>query len=635
MDEGKTSIARVTIMKKQFTATVLAALLSTTVLADTSSMNTSVTGMGILENDYVRAGVNGTSGTFGSGGGTRPGLQYDSSGTGTFPADSEQGDYLTPGSPFDGFAIKIDGVNSENNNQGGNAWTDADGLTDGTDGFTWNGTNTAHSGWEIENIYSLGATSEYIDIETNITAGSAADDVYFGRYIDPDAMPEAGDTSATDNVLGYSGIPDSNVAFSEATTSRYALGLYSTNSNVDAGISSSWTTEADGYTGSPYTDSDGNSVNYGNGDHTIGLTWHWEGVSTGDILTAEYAYIFGPSAFNAADTAIDGGAGGGTAGETPSDWGDVTDDGSATDAASSPSTPSGPTVVGTATSSITSHTATTTATEQTISREKTTSTFDVYDDGTNTLTGTTVEDLTPFTGRIDQIATASDVVGSSIRSLTFDGVQGIAMDSKMDNGMKGNTRGFQAGGNKALDNGATIGAGGAQLTTKLSGNDDSVTAKSDIVALSVGKDNIEANIRHGRTDYEMSRTIGDFENSGITKGTDTALSLRYTGDGNKIRPVFGVTRGRTVVEGYTETGSVQSARTVGKTTEDYSYATVGGTVNLGAVDITALHHTNGVNDVSVGVEKTTGRVTFGINAHRSMTKQGDTNSVSAGIMWKF
>ena len=299
---------------------ILAALLSTTALADTSSMNGSVAGMGILENDYVKAGVNGTSGTFGSGGGTRPGLQYDSTGTGTFPGDSEQGDYLTPGSPFDGFAISIDGTNSKNNNSGSNAWTDADGLTDGDGTLTWTGTNSAHSGWEIENTYSLGATSEYIDITTGITVGSDTTDLYFGRYIDPDAMPEAGDTSATDNVLGYGVIPDSNVAFSEATTSRYALGLYSTDSNVDAGISSGWSTSADAYTGSPYTDSDGNSVNYGTGDHTIGLSWHWTSVSVGDILTASYAYIFGPSAFDAADTAITDGAGGGDTTTTDS-WG--------------------------------------------------------------------------------------------------------------------------------------------------------------------------------------------------------------------------------------------------------------------------------------------------------------------------
>src|SRR6056300_2051521 len=124
--------------------TLIAALLATTsmtAIADTSSMNGSVSGMGILENDYVKAGVNGTSGTFGSGGNTSPGLQYDSSGSGTFNSSY---DYLTPGSPFDGWSIKIDGTNSTNNNAstGSETWTDSDGLADGDGTLTWQGTNS-------------------------------------------------------------------------------------------------------------------------------------------------------------------------------------------------------------------------------------------------------------------------------------------------------------------------------------------------------------------------------------------------------------------------------------------------------------------------------------------------------------
>ena len=42
----------------------------------------------IIENQYVRAGVNLSTGTMGSGGGTRPGLHYDNTGTGTFPCNS-------------------------------------------------------------------------------------------------------------------------------------------------------------------------------------------------------------------------------------------------------------------------------------------------------------------------------------------------------------------------------------------------------------------------------------------------------------------------------------------------------------------------------------------------------------------
>jgi len=632
---------------------ILAALLSTTALADTSSMNGSVAGMGILENDYVRAGVNGTSGTFGSGGGTRPGLQYDSTGTGTFPGDSEQGDYLTPGSPFDGFAISIDGTNSKNNNSGSNAWTDADGLTDGDGTLTWTGTNSAHSGWEIENTYSLGATSEYIDITTGITVGSDTTDLYFGRYIDPDAMPEAGDTSATDNVLGYGVIPDSNVAFSEATTSRYALGLYSTDSNVDAGISSGWSTSADAYTGSPYTDSDGNSVNYGTGDHTIGLSWHWTSVSVGDILTASYAYIFGPSAFDAADTAITDGAGGGDTTTTDS-WGTLEDVGSATDAASGASEPvitySDPVVdtdLPVLTQSQTTHDASETATVQTIDRETATIVTTpmeiiTYTDDvetartpTDSVAVTTVTDPGSFTGRVDQLATAQDVVGSTLRNLEFDAIEGIRMTSDAKNGMSGNTSGVVVGGSKELDNGVTIMGGFTRLGTGLTGNDDSVDADTTVLATGVENNGVRLELRRANTDYTVSRTIGDFANTSTTSGTDTSARVMYSPETSKVNPVIGYTRGKRTMDGYAEAGSVQSARTIDSTSEMYGYGTVGLRGDLGLVDFTAMHHTDGANDISLGLEKDTGKVTWRVEGTRSITDLGDTNSFSAGLRIKF
>jgi hypothetical protein len=630
--------------RKLLAGAVLAALLSTTALADTSSMNGSVAGMGILENDYVRAGVNGTAGTFGSGGGTRPGLQYDSTGTGTFPADSAQGDYLTPGSPFDGFSVMVDGTNYANNNSSGNAIDyDSSGLTDGTNSLTWRG--NVRGIFDITNTYTLGTTSEYIDITSAITMGTAADDVWFSRHIDPDAMPEPGDTSATDNVLGYGAIPDSNVAFSEATTSRYALGLYSTDSNVDAGITG-WTQDADSYTENDFDP----SSNTNTGDNTIGLSWHWTSVGVGDILTASYAYIFGPSAFDAADTAVTGGAGGGADILT----GDLEDVGSATDAAEGTSTPvitySDPVVdadLPVLTQTQTTHDASETATVQTIDRETTTIVTTpmeiiTYTDGvetartpTDSVAVTTVTDPGSFTGRIDQVATAQDVTSSALRTLNFDTVSGVGMNSKMNNGMGGSTKGFQAGAKKELENGATVGLGGARLTSSLEGNGDSIGTDTTAVAVSVERNNVELSVRHAMSDYDISRTIGDFANTGKTSGTDTAVSLMYSPEGDKVRPVIGYTRGKRTMDGYTEEGSIQSARTVADSSEMYGYATIGGTIDLGALNITALHHTDGVNDVIVGVEKETGKVTYNLSAQRSMTDLGNTNSVFAGIQIKF
>jgi hypothetical protein len=466
-------------------------------------------------------------------------------------------------------------------------------------------------------------------------------------------MPEAGDTSATDNVLGYGVIPDSNVAFSEATVSRYALGLYSTDSNVDAGISSGWSTSADAYTGSPYTDSDGNSVNYGTGDHTIGLSWHWTSVSVGDILTASYAYIFGPSAFDAADTAITDGAGGGDTTTTDS-WGTLEDVGSATDAASGASEPvitySDPVVdtdLPVLTQSQTTHDASETATVQTIDRETTTIVTTpmeiiTYTDDvetartpTDSVAVTTVTDPGSFTGRVDQLATAQNVVGSTLRNLEFDAIEGIRMTSDAKNGMSGNTSGVVVGGSKELDNGVTIMGGFTRLGTGLTGNDDSVDADTTVLATGVENNGVRLELRRANTDYTVSRTIGDFANTSATSGTDTSARVMYSPETSKVNPVIGYTRGKRTMDGYAEAGSVQSARTVDSTSEMYGYGTVGLRGDLGLVDFTAMHHTDGANDISLGLEKNTGKVTWRIEGTRSMTDLGNTNAVSAGLVIKF
>jgi hypothetical protein len=209
------------------------------------------------------------------------------------------------------------------------------------------------------------------------------------------------------------------------------------------------------------------------------------------------------------------------------------------------------------------------------------------------------------------------------------------MNSKMNNGMSGNTKGFQAGAKKELDNGAKIGLGAARLSSTLEGNGDTIGTDTTAVAISIENNNVELGIRHAMSDYDISRTIGDFANTGETSGTDTAVSLRYTADEGKVRPIFGYTRGKRTVDGYTEEGSIQSARTVAESSEMYGYATIGGTVDLGALNITALHHTDGVNDVIVGIEKETEKMTFNLSAQRSMTDLGNTNSVFAGIQIKF
>ena len=327
---------------KRIVATMMVTLATAGALAQTASVTG--TGMGLLQNDWVKAGVNTNTGTLGSGGSTSPGLLYDPTGTGTFNAGY---DYLTPGSPFDGFSLKVDGVNKTNNNSGSTGIAKTGGLTlsNSDTTLTWSGAATYGTGsWSVSNAYTLGVGKPYIDITSTIVAGGAASNVYFAKFIDPDSQGMPGDSSATDNVLGYGAIPSTNVAFSEATVSRYALGLYSAGSNVTAGINV-WNTQADSYMNA--NASCGTGVLFCRNDHTIGLTFSWTSVASGDTLTASYAYIFGPSAFGAASSAVAGGAGGGTPGTVPG-GGTLTDVGSATSAASTGGSTT-PTVTGTST----------------------------------------------------------------------------------------------------------------------------------------------------------------------------------------------------------------------------------------------------------------------------------------------
>lgn len=614
-------------MKKIMIVSLMATLLGTTALADTSSMSTTSTGMGVLENDYVKAGVNGNTGTFGSGGNTSPGLLYDSTGTGTFNTSY---DYLTPGSPFDGWSIKIDGVNSYNNNSGGTSWTDADGLTDGDGTLTWTGTNTAHSGWEVEHTFSLGATAEHIEVGTDITAGSAADDVYFGKYIDPDAVAAAGDSSATDNVLGYGVIPDTNVAFSEATVSRYALGLYSTDTNVDAGINN-WDQNADSYTDSKYTDSEGNSVNYGTGDDTIGLTWHWTGVEAGDILEANYAYIFGPSAFDAADTAIDAGAGGG--GDV-SGWGELEDVGSATDAASS----TGPTVVGTGTSSVTSHTSTVADGVQTISREKATATWDIYSDGTLGTATTSTETLDPFVGRMDTGKKIGHAV--DLHSLGFaDYVAGSRITSDLGDGCSAESRVLGIGGSTTTDDLVTIEGGINRITTSA---DACSTGDMTTLHMGVGaskaleKFTVRGTINRAAQDVTYERHIGDFTNQGEYSTSDTWVNVEVEPNTGKVRPVMGIVAGKRSTDAYTETGSIQSAIAHEATDESYRYATLGANFDFDLGTAHISRSTEGTTRIGIGVDHHINeKVSFAGDFSRSMSDDAATNTLSVGFKIRF
>ena len=664
-------------MKSRIIGSLAAVFLATTAMADTSSIN-GTSNMGVLENNWVKAGVNKNSGTFGSGGGTSPGLLFDPTGTGTFNAGF---DYLTPGSPFDGFALKVDGVNAANNNTGDASFVDADGLTDGSNTLTWSGDNAFGSTtWNVTNTFTLGTTASFVDVTTEITAGSNAADVWFGKFIDPDSQGMAGDSSSTDNVLGYSGIPSTNVAFSEATVSRYALGLYSTDTNVAAGINS-WDSNADSYINADA--SCGTGVLYCNADDTIGLSWHWVSVSAGDILTASYAYIFGPSAFDAADSAITDGAGGGTPGVLPTGW-TLTDIGSATDAAAGGGGTTTPTIVSTTTATISNTTEAPSATlpvltasithhdssvaigVQTIARETTTTTTtpinvtttsfvrttDTYSDssvvvtnGTPSSTVVVRNDVTSaitypvsFIGRMDQVNAMLDL--SLAHNLSFgQGVNAGIINGSTDTGYTADTQYLSLGGNVTTDNGLVLGGGFVNMSSDLSGNNSTGTSSTTKFGITVGKEmetfTITGAVNTASTDLEYSRTIGTFSAQGATSASDSWASVELRPNTDVVHPILGYTFGTKSTDGYAETGSVQAILLNNGFDGTYSYATFGAGVDMGLVNLNAVYNTDGSTKLGVSVNKDIGKASVSVSATQFGTETSSSTSLGAGLSLQF
>ena len=392
----------------------------------------------VLEGNYVKIGTN-DAGTVGSGGNTSPGILYDSTGTSTF---NPSYDYLTPGSPFEGWTVKgidTDGTtvlfNYTNNNTNVTSPNITGTLVDYSGvsyrGLTfdnravWSGSKTE---FDIEHDYRFNDNQQFVDINTRLEFKMNVPTLYFGRFTDPDARAAAGDSSSTLNVRGYAGgVPATNVVLSEALASKYALGLFTAATNSNTGISASWTTDPINYY---------NGVADGDGDYTIGVAFMFSGINTGDIINIQYAYIFGPSSYDAASGAVAGGAGGATSSSFT-----ITDVGSA----SAPTTPSTPTVTGTTTTNtVTSSTsASSTTSTSYVTRTETSTDSDgnpvvrTYTDTvvTDTPVDTTTTTTTPVTTTTYSDGTSTTTNGtpvvtySSVNGSPTSTVAGSALDS--------------------------------------------------------------------------------------------------------------------------------------------------------------------------------------------------------------
>ena len=646
-----------------------------------------------LTGDYIKIGVS-DYGTIGSKGNTSPGILYDNTGTRTF---NTAYDYLTPGTPFEGFTVKYTNgagslVTQTNNNTGstsltGGILTNYSGVAYGGTTFdnraVWTGNGT---GYSLINDVRFNNNQKFIDITSTLTSSVAMTNLYFGRFIDPDARAAAGDSSATTNTLGYSPIGVKQVVFSEALASKYALGLYTAGSNAGAGISSSWTTDPVNYY---------NGVNNGTGDYTIGLGFLVPSVVVGDIVTFQYAYIFGPSTLDAGATAVTSGAGGGTAGVVPGctsscDMVGVT-----------PPTSSAPTVTSTSTATITvsdtttvntslpvvtaslaHHTASESAAKQTIARETTTNVTTPYNRTVTTLvrttsnwsdsTTTTADSATSstttlvnnvattvvddsFSGRIDQQAQMAKLntgINQSLNMTPFrtDGAKsdkftmylnGGTLKSSMGDGYSAKSNVFSIGGDRQITQDWKVGLQYSQVGTAMMGVDSGTKQEKQHVGVysifNLPNGSILAtNLGQANNNINTVRTVEQvFNNSYATKGTDTWVSNKFYTPEYKdmVRGIVGFTTGTSKTDGYTEDGSIQSARTVDATKRNIDYAEAGVRLrkDIGKFAISGelITSTNGYKtvDASVIYNVAKGQI-ISVSAVRQDKDQIATNAIS-------
>jgi hypothetical protein len=541
----------------------------------------------VLEGDYIKIGVN-EVGTLGSNGNTSPGVLYDNTGTGTF---NTAYDYLTPGSPFEGWTVQYNGTESVMNNNAQWSSPQMTGTLTSYNGVAYNGTTFDNRAvWEGTSVnfdllhdVRFNDNQKFVDITSVLTAKVAMTDLYFARYTDPDARAADGDSSRTTNTLGFSPIPATQVVFSEALVSKYALGLYSAAPNVGAGVSSGWSTDATTY----YT-----GANDGDGDYTIGLGFYVPTVASGDVVTFNYAYIFGPSTLSAGSTAVTSGAGGGVPGEVP---------GCVSDCTLPPDPSSTPTLVSTdvelssvsvvhrgdtdtaieydyATSkgskvlAVNQTTTTTLTTPVTTTVASTPTTVETYSDssvvrtvGATTTTSSTVNDVTEseydtaFSTRIDQfdrLSASNEMYNRQLNSTAMDryvtnqtGAY-LNIDSQTSNTQdtyKQKANRFGVGYDRTINDNLVVGFQYNNISSRLNGvNAGGRLDKNHVGAYSVYTKNnwvFVNDIGFAYNDYKTNHSLPELNasNSSSANGYDLWLSGRaYTPSLKGFRPYAGV-----------------------------------------------------------------------------------------------
>ncbi|GAB2681588.1 PEP-CTERM sorting domain-containing protein [Aliiglaciecola aliphaticivorans] len=258
-----------------------------------------------MQGDFLYTQVS-DDGTLGDENAT-PGLIHDATGTGTF--DTARGDYLRPGTPFEGFGISSDQFSTVGNRNSSSDQVSQVSLTDLGGGtfdnhVRWEG--TADNGFfDIVHDFFFDDDDENLNITTTITAASDLTNLAFSRAIDPDPDNYSGGSAATNNERGL----DLNNDGDYDDAGELAQTDFISASGVLSGLTIGMFTESDyehdsGIVGSCCSVITPSSYVFGGsyapvagfdsvGDHGIGLGFMIGDLNAGESATLSYSYVFG------------------------------------------------------------------------------------------------------------------------------------------------------------------------------------------------------------------------------------------------------------------------------------------------------------------------------------------------------
>jgi hypothetical protein len=217
--------------------------------------------------------------------------------------------------------------------------------------------------------------------------------------------------------------------------------------------------------------------------------------------------------------------------------------------------------------------------------------------------------------------------------------------STFDNGYKVNGQVYGVGVEKDINAVTVVGLRANRANSNLNGTDSVSRQQKDHFAVYGTKRteviDLHADLNFAKNNYGSTRHIGPYSNSLSTSGTDTWITV----SGSKevmpgVTPYLGVTTGKQKIDGYTESGSALTARTVNGISTNLNYATTGVNISKDVekvnLSVTASANTDNLQTIKISVDTFADeKIKLSISATETRYKNIRNTSVGIGLNVKF